>query len=226
MLPRKLLLRRQGIFWMLTISHAQFTPYLPPGVAWIRGQLELGESGYLHWQVLVAFHSKKSVSQVVGLFGKHHAELTKSDAAAEYVWKQETRVAGTQFEIGTKPIALNSKTDWEMVWESAKSGKLMAIPAFVRVKSYRTLRAIGSDYRKADQMVRSCRVFWGPTGTGKSHRAWEEAGPDAYTKSARSKFWDGYQGESNVVIDEFRGRFDLLNLQSLVQRRAQSLGKC
>lgn len=49
-------------------------------------------------------------------------------------------------------------------------------------------------------------VFWGKTGTGKSHRMFEEAGEDAYIKSSTTKWWDGYRGQENVVIDEFRGQ--------------------
>ncbi len=48
-------------------------------------------------------------------------------------------------------------------------------------------------------------MYWGDTGSGKSHRAWEEAGDDAYSKDPLTKWWDGYQGQTNVVIDEFRG---------------------
>lgn len=61
-------------------------------------------------------------------------------------------------------------------------------------------------------MERKVYVFWGPTGTGKSRRAWDEAGPDAYPKDPRSKFWDGYNGHSNVVLDEFRGAIDVSHL--------------
>lgn len=58
-------------------------------------------------------------------------------------------------------------------------------------------------------MERSCMVFWSPTGSGKSRRAWQEAGVDAYPKNPRTKWWDGYRGEENVVIDEFRGDIDI-----------------
>lgn len=61
-------------------------------------------------------------------------------------------------------------------------------------------------------MVRSVKVFWGSTGTGKSRKAWEEAGEEAYCKDPRSKFWDGYQDQVNVVIDEFRGGIDIAHL--------------
>jgi hypothetical protein len=52
-------------------------------------------------------------------------------------------------------------------------------------------------------------VYWGPTGTGKSRRSWDEAGLDAYPKDPRTKFWDGYRGHKHVVMDEFRGAIDI-----------------
>lgn len=40
-------------FWILTIPHHEFLPYLPPDCVYIKGQLECGEgTGYLHWQVV------------------------------------------------------------------------------------------------------------------------------------------------------------------------------
>lgn len=211
---------------MLTIPHASFTPYLPPGCAWIRGQLEEGRNGsgedgpggYLHWQIIVAFTTKRSINQVTELFGPFHAELTRSSAAGNYVWKEETRVPTTQFELGAKPVALSNKTDWDQVWRDAQSGELERIPPFVRVKSYRTIRAIASDYARPEPAFRTAKVFWGPTGTGKSSRAWEEATSDAYIKSARTKFWDGYQGETSVIIDEFRGNIDVSYLLTWFDR--------
>lgn len=211
--------RRQGVFWLLTIPHSCFVPYLPPQCIWIVGQLERGDgTGYLHWQVMVAFRKKASLAQVKHCFGECHAELSRSEAAVDYCQKEETRVEGTGFELGTKPFRRNSKRDWESIWVSAKSGNLEAIPADVRVVSYRTLRAIGSDHSKAIGMERSANVFWGPTGTGKSRRAWDEAGMDAYCKDPRTKFWDGYQDEPNVVVDEFRGGIDIAHLLRWLDR--------
>lgn len=203
--------RRQGIFWMLTIPHHSFTPYLPPCCRWIKGQLERGEQGeegYLHWQIICAFVSKKSTREVREIFGPFHAELSRSSRATEYVWKEATCVdASTRFELGVKPFQRNSARDWEAIWVSARAGEFETIPADVRVVSYRTLRAISADYDRPVAMVRTCKVFWGTTGTGKSHRAWIEAGVDAYPKDPRSKYWCGYQGEPHVIIDEFRGEF-------------------
>lgn len=125
---------------------------------------------------------------------------------------------GTQFDFGAKPIRVNSKTDWESVWVSAKAGDLLKIPARIRVVSYRTLRGIAADYCKPVAIVREVHVFWGPTGTGKSRRAWLEAGDDAYCKDPRSKFWCGYQGENHVIIDEFRGGIDIAHMLRWLDR--------
>jgi RNA helicase len=50
------------------------------------------------------------------------------------------------------------------------------------------------------------KVLWyyGPTGTGKSYAANEEAGGEAYYKMGCNKWWDGYEGQEHVVIDDFR----------------------
>lgn len=211
---RAVMTRRQGIFWLLTIPHYEFTPYPVPNTSWIKGQLECGNNtGYLHWQCLVALSSKGSLQTIKQLFGNScHAELTRSEAANEYVWKDDTSVPNTRFEFGAKPIRRNSKIDWESVWAAACSGELSTIPPSIRVQSYRALRTIGSDHAKAVGIERVCYVFWGRTGSGKSRRAWDEAGCDAYSKDPRSKFWDGYQTEEHIVIDEFRGGIDIAHL--------------
>lgn len=213
-------MRRQGIFWICTLS-CDAVPSLPclregelpSDVVWIKGQQELGNVGrYLHWQFVVAFRKKESLNGVKRVFGNAvHAELSRSDAACAYVSKEETRVDGP-WEWGAKPIQRNSKPDWDAIWAAAVSRDLLAIPASIRVSSYRAIRSIGADYAVPLAMEREVYVFWGVTGSGKSRRAWDEAGMDAYSKDPRSKFWDGYQASENVVIDEFRGGIDVAHI--------------
>lgn len=105
-------------FWLLTIPSHLFMPFLPKGVAHIQGQLEMGsETGYLHWQLVVTLESKQRLSAIKRIFGDcPHCEPTKSDAARNYVFKDETRVDGTQFELGELPMRRNEKKDWDMVF--------------------------------------------------------------------------------------------------------------
>ena len=210
---------KQGIFWLLTIPCHFFTPYLPPGCVWIRGQLELAASGFLHWQVIVALSVRGRRKKLTDLFGSScHSELTLSEKAADYVWKEATRVSGTQFELGSKPFRRNSKVDWESVWTAAKSRDLEAIPAHTRLLCFRSILSIASYYDQPIAYERTVSVFWGRSGSGKSRRAWEEAGTEAYSKDPRSKFWNGYRGQPNVVIDEFRGGIDISHLLRWLDR--------
>lgn len=118
----------QNRYFLLTIPHHAFTPWLPDGIAFIRGQLECGESGYLHWQLLTIFKRKITITGAKAIFGASaHIEPSRSAAADEYVWKEETRVANTQFELGTRPIRRNVQTDWDAVRTSAKRGALDGI---------------------------------------------------------------------------------------------------
>lgn len=206
----------QAKFWSVTIPlPCRGFPLtsLPKGLVWIRGQHELSESGYLHVQAVAAFQKKTRFGTVRRMFGgTSHWEPTRSAAINDYVWKEDTRVEGTQFEFGAKPIRVNSKVDWEAVWRSACNGDLDAIEPRIRIVSYRTLRAIAADHQLPRSMERTIKVYWGKTGSGKSFRAWDEAGDSAYVKCPRSKFWEGYQGQENVVIDEFRGGIDVAHL--------------
>ena len=73
----------QARYWILTIKHADFTPYLPAGISYIKGQLERGgDTGYLHWQVLVHSSRKLRLGGLKAIFGNTiHAEPTRSSAA-------------------------------------------------------------------------------------------------------------------------------------------------
>jgi hypothetical protein len=211
--------RRQGLYWILTIPENEFEPHLPEECVYIKGQREQGSNtGYLHWQVLAVLRRKGSLSTIKGIFGKStHGELSRSSASNEYVWKEDTRI-GDQFEFGTLPIKRNDAKDWERIWEQAVLGDINGIPADVRLQHYRTLRTIRADFSIPLPMVRECFVFCGATGTGKSRRAWSEAGMGAYPKDPRTKFWDGYRDQESVVIDEFRGAIDISHLLRWLDR--------
>lgn len=208
--------QQQARYWILTIPMDDWVPPTGPLVeplTYLRGQGELGASGYRHWQVIAYFRNKVTLRQCKSFFTPTtHAEPTKSKRAESYVWKEETAIADTKFELGSKSIKRNSSRDWEQIWESAKNGSFMDIPADVRVRCLSSLLKVRGLFSVCEPMEKQVTVYWGCTGVGKSYRAWSEAGPGAYPKDPLSKWWDGYNGESSVIIDEFRGIIAIAHL--------------
>lgn len=210
---------QQARYFLLTIPHQDFIPYLPPNVSYIKGQLEQGtDTGYIHWQVLVHFSRKVTCAKVKEVFGTScHVEITRSDAANDYVWKEDSRV-GHQFELGKLPFKRNSKADWDQVLDSVKKGKFEEVPSDILIRCYGNLKKIHVDSLTPTEQEKQVYVFWGTTGSGKSRRAWSEAGLQAYPKDPMSKFWDGYRGQEHVVIDEFRGAISISHILRWLDR--------
>lgn len=202
----------KAAYWILTIPHASYTPFLPVGIKYTKGQLEKGEGGYLHWQLIVHTKGQQRRSWINNVFGPFHAEPTKSKAAEEYVWKEASKIDGTRFELGERSLKRNSSSDWEEVYSLARSGDFSDIPADIRVRLYGNLKQIAKDHMQPQPMERRIQVYWGATGSGKSHKAWTEAGWDAYPKIPTSIYWDGYKGQEHVVFDEFRGEIGISHI--------------
>lgn len=209
-------------YYMLTIPRADWAvpSQLPEGILWMKGQPERGENGYEHWQVVVCTAKKCRAGSVKRKFTPStHVEVTRSAAANEYVWKDDTCIdQALRFELGRLPLQRNKEKDWEQIWTNAKRGAIEEIPADVRVRSYKTLKQIEKDYMNPVAVERKVRVYWGPSGLGKSRRAWYEAGITAYPKSPTSIYWDGYNNHTNVVIDEFRGGIEISSVLRWLDR--------
>lgn len=196
-LPRQSSLPRQARWWIATIPESEWSvpQECPSDYEYVKGQLEVGAGGFRHWQLVFCFGRAKSLHQVKRVFPvTGHYEPTRSVAARDYVWKESTRVSGTQFELGRPPVRRNSSSDWDSIKASAQAGDLESIPSDVYVRYYRTLLAIAADHAQPIAITRKVILLVGPTGTGKSHTAWEMGGTNAYAKDPRSKFWYGYKG--------------------------------
>lgn len=210
-------------YWMLTIPFEswQVPETLPAQLSYLKGQQEIGqETGYHHYQVIAVFKRSVRKAAVQRLFGgQWHCEPTDGPAANEYVWKEDTRVPDTQFELGSLPQSTRyNKTDWALVKALAKEGKFDELPPDIMVRHWGNLTRIHGHFSTPQPTVREVFVFWGRTGTGKSRRAWDEASFDAYPKIPTTKFWDGYRGHPHVVLDEFTGKVDIVHLLQWLDR--------
>jgi len=209
-------------YWLLTIPALDFllpSP-LPNRIAYVKGQREVGaDTGYEHYQVLAVYTTQVRLPQLKRDFGVTcHAEPSRSDAADAYVWKDDTSVSGSRFELGKKPLKRNCGKDWATILDAAKQSRWDEVPPDVYIRYYGSLRKIGIENATPVGIEKQVVVYWGPTGTGKSRSAWSEAGLDAYPKDPQTKFWDGYRGQSHVVIDEFRGVLGIAHLLRWLDR--------
>lgn len=193
-------------YWMITVPHDKYIvpTELPEGVNYIKGQREVGENGYDHYQIIVYFNKKLSLRAAKANFCREaHLEPTRSKACEDYVWKEETKVADSQFELGSLPMKRNNPTDWAKVKQLAKEGNIEEIPPDVYMRCYRTLKEVKKDFMQKPESIDGVCGLWiyGPSGVGKSRRAREEY-PGAYDKMC-NKWWDGYQDEEFVLLDDF-----------------------
>lgn len=62
-------------------------------------------------------------------------------------------------------------------------------------------------------------IYWGCTGSGKSHTAYEEAKQfgAVYFKPS-GQWWDGYEGQPSVIFEDFRGETGLAPLLRIVDK--------
>lgn len=98
---------------------------------------------------MAIFKKKMTLTAAKAYFHEQaHLEQSRSSAAEEYVWKEETRVAGSQIELGQKPVNRAKAEDWDDIWKKAKKGELEMIPADIRIRSYNQFRRIAVDYMK------------------------------------------------------------------------------
>lgn len=96
--------------------------------------------------------------------------------------------------------------------KSNKSRKLMieANPTGV-MRYYKGLEYIRAQYEPKRDFQTECVVYWGPTGSGKTyHVNHQVAEREVFylTKamaSGSTVWWDGYNGQDTVVIEEFYG---------------------
>lgn len=94
------------------------------------------------------------------------------------------------------------KKRWSDALEKAKQNKIDEIPADIQIKYYSTIKKIALDHAQPQAALPQTTGIWiwGPSGVGKSRRVREDW-PNHYLKAA-NKWWDGYQGQENVYLED------------------------
>jgi hypothetical protein len=181
-------------------------------LAW---QPEIGENGNHHLQGCLQTKRPARLSAVKSwLPGQAHLQVRRGTwaQAKRYCTKVDTRKPGALPMVCGDEPRQGARNDLVSIKERIDSGAKEAEIAeeffgqWVRYyKAFNRYRGIKLPNRNFPTFT---QVYWGPPGTGKTRRAFDEAGPDAYwlpKPNGSRVFWDGYEGQEHVVIDEFFG---------------------
>lgn len=179
-------------------------------------QLERGEAGTPHYQGVFYVANKSAARPLLSRIPYSYLAPVRSvSGAINYTGKTDTRVDGP-WTYGTRP-SQGSRGDLEEIKECLDGGatmdKVWSLHFGQCVRYYRGFEKYHAIVNKHNvrKWLTVCYVYHGLAGTGKTQAAMEEArtfGGGTYwltlEKGNGGKvWWDGYQGEENVIIDEF-----------------------
>lgn len=175
----------------------------PECVYLIYGKEIAPTTGTPHLQGHIVFKNPRSVNGVRKLMKGCDVRVSDlPDHNIEYCKKD-----GSVTESGVRPKTQKQKGElgaemYKKAFADAKAGNFDAIPEGIRFRYYRTIKEIHKDHmERPANLEDTCGVwYWGLAGSGKTTKAWAEA-PLAYMKRT-NKWWDGYQGEETVIIDD------------------------
>jgi len=176
-------------------------------------------TGTHHLQGFIVFASAKTRTAVARILPGCHLEAANGSALQNRNYCCKTRPDiddvpnAVVYERGDMPISNRDKGDnerarYQNAWDLAKVGDIESIDADIRLRLYSSIKRIQSDFMApAVNLDDVCGTWiWGESGCGKT-RSVLDAYPDCYPKP-RNKWWDGYQNEEVVLLDDI-DKFDV-----------------
>lgn len=183
---------------------------------------EVGEKGTPHLQGYIEFTNPRSMSGVKkALNNRVHLETRRgtSKEAADYCKKEDKDA----FEKG-KISNPGERTDLTELKEKILNGTKLddiIVDDFELYCRYRNgIKDLVNVVQRKKKRTEMTEGFWyyGPTGVGKSHKAFKEAGDDHYLLTNDNGWWDGYEGQETVIINDFRGNIEYGMLLQLIDK--------
>lgn len=206
--------------WCFTINNPTSKPSFDGKQRYLVYQLEKGLEGTEHYQGFVYFDGQKSFRQLKAWLPTAHLEIAQSiEGSIKYCKKDESRLDGP-WESGTPPQQ-GRRSDLEVVAEQVlnniPTATLARSHATAFVRYHRGLAALRAATVTPRSEYTQGFVIVGPTGVGKTTFV-QNKYPDAYWKPPLSKWWDNYDQQEVVIMDEFTGWLPLEFILRLIDR--------
>lgn len=192
--------------------------------------IEQGAEGTKHWQGYFECDRPYRLSTLVKLGFGWHLEVRRGsrEQAAEYCKKDGDYRTWGVWRVQGK------RTDLDRVRnEVAGGGGMREVVNWANPAQIKTAEKWLTYNEEPRDWKPDVYYITGPSGSGKSRKAREiadEAGfcDDCYVKNEGSKWWDGYDGHSAVIIDDFRDSWwsitEILSLLDRYEKRVECKG--
>lgn len=176
-----------------------------------------------HLQCKVTWRKGKRWAAMKKLIEPHHFEKSVSDCFAytakissELVISHDARMPGARSDLVKMKAMIDGGGDDMALWDEHFGSMCRYHGAMAKYKMLRS--------KKRKRPLPTVQWIVGPSGSGKSTKA-ESENPGAYwlnLDGTGTVWWDGYDGEDTVVIDDFRGdMFKYNELLKLLNGRGQ-----
>lgn len=130
--------------------------------------------------------------------------------AIEYCKKEETRINGP-YEYGEPATCSQAKNAANAIIKGATIQQVIEADPSAYMRYHTGLEKLAFRYQEKRNWNMEIEVYYGNPGTGKTWTAHEKYPNNyvvEYDNGNGTQWWDGYEGEETIIMDEFRG-FDI-----------------
>jgi len=167
----------------------------------------------LHWQIFFYKKNASTKSAVIKLLKPRHIENIKGtpEQNITYCTKDQKII----LERGIPPKKQGERTDLAELAVMIKENKSL-LEIFEKqpgnfLRYHKSIERAKQLYKTKRNWEMNVIILWGPPGSGKSRTAYDTHGVDNVYKKMIGKWWDDYNGEEVVLIDDF-DPFDMYDI--------------